>query len=125
MLDIIADTQGCNWHSFETDSSTRQAGWDRVTYNRLADLASQQPNLCKRIPFLNVWTDQARATQIWFQDLVGDVSVYDFAYEILLNNLVRIPHLFKPSTDRQAVRSFILLLHHQRARVSGVSRSDG
>jgi len=74
LLSLIC--KGCNWHSFETESSTRQAGWDRVTYNRLADLASQQPDLCKRIPFLNVWTDEARATQIWFQDLVGDVSVY-------------------------------------------------
>jgi D-amino-acid oxidase len=73
---LLTDVQGCNWHSFESDSSTRQAVWDRVTFNRLADLASQQSNLCKRIPFMNVWTDQARATQIWFQDLVGDVSVY-------------------------------------------------
>jgi hypothetical protein len=87
---LLTDVQGCNWHSFESDPSTRQAGWDRVTFKRLADLASQQPDLCKRIPFMNVWTDQARATQIWFQELVGDVSVYvplswNFAEELSTN----------------------------------------
>jgi D-amino-acid oxidase len=65
--------EGCNWHSFESDSNTRQAQWDRTTFNRLADLSKRQPELCKRIPFFTVWSDPERASKIWFQELVGDV----------------------------------------------------
>jgi hypothetical protein len=68
-------SQGCNWHSFESDGTTRQAKWDHTTFKRLAEVAEKHPDLCKRIPFYNVWSDPSRATKISFKELVGDVNL--------------------------------------------------
>ena len=64
--------QGCNWCSFEVDGNTPAAEWDAITFKALGRLAETHPNLCKRIPFYDLWNDEKPLP--WYHDLVFNVS---------------------------------------------------
>ena len=70
-----ADSQGCNWHTFEDDGDSPAAKRDARTYVRLADLARDQPDLCKKIEFVDVFSQKVPAESRWNKDLVGGVSL--------------------------------------------------
>ena len=66
--------QGCNWHTFENDGDSLAAKRDKVTYIRLAKLAKENPDLCERIPFYDVYSKKVSKDGKWHDELVGGVS---------------------------------------------------
>ena len=58
--------------SFETDGTCEAAAWDRATFLRLAELATDHPELCERIPFIDVCSYKRDIP--WYSELVGGVS---------------------------------------------------
>ena len=70
-----ANLQGCNWHTFEDDGDSPAAKRDAVTYRRLAKLAKEQPDLCEKIPFFDLWSKRVPKETKWSEKLVGGVSL--------------------------------------------------
>lgn len=64
--------QGCNWCTFEDRGDTPAAEWDAITFKALSRLAEEHPNLCKRIPFIDLWSEDRGLP--WYHDLVFNVS---------------------------------------------------
>lgn len=69
----VAHTQGCNWATFEERGDTPAAEWDAITFKHLGRLAEEHPNLCRRIPFYDLWTEKKPTP--WYKGLVFNVSV--------------------------------------------------
>jgi len=68
------DLQGCNWHTFEDDGNSPAAKRDAITYVRLAKLAKEHPDLCEKIPFIDVFSNRVPKETRWNEGLVGGVS---------------------------------------------------
>jgi hypothetical protein len=64
---------GCNWCTFEERGDTPAAEWDAITFKYLGRLAQERPDLCRRIPFWDLWNEK-KATP-WYKGLVFNVSV--------------------------------------------------
>ncbi|WVF67723.1 hypothetical protein IAT40_002482 [Kwoniella sp. CBS 6097] len=63
---------GCNWYSF-AEAGDIATKWDTITYNRLARVAADHPDLCEMIPFMSVWSkDKGKAGEPWFKHVVQD-----------------------------------------------------
>lgn len=72
-LQSLTHTQGCNWATFEERGDTPAAEWDAITFKHLGRLAEEHPNLCRRIPFYDLWTEKKPTP--WYKGLVFNVSV--------------------------------------------------
>ncbi|TXT07599.1 uncharacterized protein COLE_04523 [Cutaneotrichosporon oleaginosum] len=62
---------GCNWCTFEERGDTPAAEWDAITFKFLGRLAQEHPNLCRRIPFWDLWN--AKKATPWYKGLVFNV----------------------------------------------------
>ncbi|BEJ15340.1 hypothetical protein CspHIS471_0411070 [Cutaneotrichosporon sp. HIS471] len=62
---------GCNWCSFEESGDTPAAEWDAITFKHFGRLAEEHPNLCKRIPFVDLWPEKKTP---WFKGLVFNLE---------------------------------------------------
>ena len=80
MLDLIAVNvlmlhQGCLWHPFETDGSNLASRCDDETYHLLEERSKEIPDLLQRINVIDLAKDPIRAETMWYNDVVGGVSV--------------------------------------------------
>lgn len=69
---LTRQKQGANWFSFAKEG--REARWDEVTFRRWSALIDTLPrDVMTRIPFTDIGDVRARS-DVWFADLVPDVS---------------------------------------------------
>ncbi|CAK9787386.1 nucleotide-binding domain-containing protein [Cutaneotrichosporon oleaginosum] len=66
---------GCNWCTFEERGDTPAAEWDAITFKFLGRLAQEHPNLCRRIPFWDLWN--AKKATPWYKGLVFNLEDVD------------------------------------------------
>ena len=51
-----------------------QLRWDMATFRRLAKVAADRPDLCERIPFIDVYQTRVLKETIPWHRITGDVS---------------------------------------------------
>lgn len=87
---------------------------DKITFKRFERIAKEQPDLCEMIPFIAVWNgEKPDGGDPWYKDLVPNVRILlsILALPRLTTFPVQAPRAIITKTQRQSIRSFVLLLH--------------
>lgn len=74
-MTLMVDFKGCNWHSSAANDDAEKQEWDRVTFQKLGEIADKYPELCQRIPFYEYWTGRNDTPgSRWYMDMVFNVG---------------------------------------------------